>query len=83
MKAGSNVDLVGGTQPGVTTGSGPGAGQSAWTARFWGKDATASGARANEPKAVTGEFTGHFGNDSNSGKAHSDGSIAGAFVGTK
>ena len=76
----SSVDLDGGTQPGVTTGSGAGAGQGAWTARFWGQDPTAPDPRTNEPKAVTGEFTGHFADDSSSGKAHAAGSVAGAFV---
>ena len=63
----------------LTTGSGPNNFRTgSWTGRFWGKDST-----TNEPIAVTGEFTGHFTNDINSGKAHAPGSVVGSFVADK
>ena len=62
---------------GITQGSGPNSPPpGTWSHRFWGQDSTAS----NAPTAVTGEFTGHFNSDINSGKPHAGGSVVGAFV---
>ena len=80
-----NISLSRKFRGGVTTGSGGTASQTGdWTGRFWGLDNTvAAGGERNEPIAVTGEFTGHFTDDYDSGKAHAGGSVAGAFVGIK
>ena len=79
-----NVKLNQGFRNGVTTGSGPNSQTGSWTGRFWGKDSTAPGGRKNEPMAVTGEFTGHFGDKIRTeAKPHALGSVVGSFVAGK
>ena len=80
----NNIRLNQGFRDGATTGSGPDSQTGSWTGRFWGKDSTAPGNRKNEPMAVTGEFTGHFGDKLRvEGKPHALGSVVGSFVAGK